>query len=138
MMNANGSAVPDTEAPTPRIEKMPAPIIPPMPMLTAATRPTWLEPACSAAAPRVPPTTRGIRTMRHRSARGPTAPSRVAAVPRPTPRHLLTAVDLLATAVFALEGALAGIIAGLDVFGVLVIGAVTATGGDRRRCSCWS
>jgi hypothetical protein len=53
----------------------------------------------------------------------------VAAVPRPTPRHLLTAVDLLATAVFALEGALAGIVAGLDVFGVLVIGAVTATGG---------
>ena len=50
-------------------------------------------------------------------------------MPRPTPRHLLTAVDLLATAVFALEGALAGIIAGLDVFGVLVIGAITATGG---------
>ena len=50
-------------------------------------------------------------------------------MPRPTPRHLLTAVDLLATAVFALEGALAGIVAGLDVFGVLVIGAVTATGG---------
>ena len=50
-------------------------------------------------------------------------------MPRPTPRHLLTAVDLMATAVFALEGALAGIIAELDVFGVLVIGAVTATGG---------
>ena len=42
---------------------------------------------------------------------------------------LLSAVDLAATAVFALEGALAGIVAGLDVFGVLVIGVVTATAG---------
>ncbi len=50
-------------------------------------------------------------------------------MPRPTPRHLLAAVDLVATAVFALEGALVGIVAELDVFGVLVIGAVTATGG---------
>jgi uncharacterized membrane protein YeiH len=42
---------------------------------------------------------------------------------------LLSAVDLAATAVFALEGGLAGIVAGLDVFGVLVIGVVTATAG---------
>jgi uncharacterized membrane protein YeiH len=42
---------------------------------------------------------------------------------------LLSAVDLAATAVFALEGALAGIVAELDVFGVLVIGIVTATAG---------
>jgi uncharacterized membrane protein YeiH len=44
-------------------------------------------------------------------------------------RHLLTTVDLVATAVFALEGALAGIVAGLDVFGVLVVGIVTAIAG---------
>ena len=42
---------------------------------------------------------------------------------------LLAVVDLAATAVFALEGALAGIVAQLDVFGVLVIGVVTATAG---------
>ena len=40
MMNDSGSAVPDTEATTPRIEKIPAPIIPPIPMLTAANNPT--------------------------------------------------------------------------------------------------
>ena len=38
-------------------------------------------------------------------------------------------VDLLATAVFALEGAFAGIDAQLDVLGVIVVGVVTATAG---------
>ena len=38
-------------------------------------------------------------------------------------------MDLTATGVFALQGALAGIVARLDVFGVLVIGLVTASGG---------
>lgn len=51
-----------------------------------------------------------------------------APVLRPRDR-LLGAVDLVATMVFALEGALAGIVAGLDVLGVVVLGAVTATGG---------
>jgi uncharacterized membrane protein YeiH len=51
-------------------------------------------------------------------------------VPAPRPAvRLLAVVDVLATAVFALEGALAGVVAGLDVFGVLVVGTVTATGG---------
>lgn len=44
-------------------------------------------------------------------------------------RRALATVDIAATGVFALEGALAGILAGLDVFGVFVIGLVTATGG---------
>ena len=48
-------------------------------------------------------------------------------------RNLLTLFDLLATGVFALEGALAGVVAGLDVFGVLVVGVVTATGGGIMR-----
>ncbi len=46
-----------------------------------------------------------------------------------TPTHLLVAVDLAATFVFALEGASAGVVAGLDVFGVLVIAFVTALVG---------
>jgi len=46
---------------------------------------------------------------------------------------LLAAADLAATAVFALEGALAGIVAGLDVLGVLVIGVVTASAGGVLR-----
>ena len=52
---------------------------------------------------------------------------------RLTARRLLAIVDLAATAVFALEGALAGIIARLDVFGVLVVGVVTATAGGIMR-----
>jgi len=47
--------------------------------------------------------------------------------------RLLTTVDLLATAVFALEGALIGIDFRLDVFGVLVIAIVTATAGGVLR-----
>jgi len=52
---------------------------------------------------------------------------------RLTARRLLAIVDLAATAVFALEGALAGIIAQLDVFGVRGVGVVTATGGGIMR-----
>ena len=47
--------------------------------------------------------------------------------------RLLTTVDLMATAVFALEGALIGMDARLDVFGVLVIAVVTATAGGVLR-----
>jgi uncharacterized membrane protein YeiH len=50
-----------------------------------------------------------------------------------TPAKLLTAVDLAATAVFALEGAAAGVIAGLDVFGMLVIAFCTALVGGIAR-----
>jgi uncharacterized membrane protein YeiH len=59
------------------------------------------------------------------------APAHHAGAVVPTRKRdvLLSAVDLAATAVFALEGALAGIVAELDVFGVLVIGIVTATAG---------
>ena len=42
---------------------------------------------------------------------------------------LLLAVDLVGTFVFAVEGALAGIRAGLDVFGLMVLAFVTALGG---------
>ena len=47
--------------------------------------------------------------------------------------RLLAAADLVATGVFALEGALAGIVAGLDLLGVLVIGIVTASAGGVLR-----
>jgi uncharacterized membrane protein YeiH len=47
--------------------------------------------------------------------------------------RVLAAADLVATAVFALEGALAGLVAGLDLLGVLVIGIVTASAGGILR-----
>jgi uncharacterized membrane protein YeiH len=46
---------------------------------------------------------------------------------------LLLVVDLIGTFVFAVEGALAGIDAGLDVFGLLVLSFVTALGGGTVR-----
>ncbi len=46
---------------------------------------------------------------------------------------LLLVVDLIGTFVFAVEGALAGINAGLDVFGLLVLSFVTALGGGTIR-----
>ena len=46
---------------------------------------------------------------------------------------LLLVVDLIGTSVFAVEGALAGIDAGLDVFGLLVLSFVTALGGGTIR-----
>jgi uncharacterized membrane protein YeiH len=45
------------------------------------------------------------------------------------PAHLLRTVDLAGTALFALQGGLTAAAAGLDVFGVLVLGFVTAVGG---------
>lgn len=45
----------------------------------------------------------------------------------------LYAFDLLGTAAFAASGALAGIRRDMDVFGVLVLGLVTATGGGTLR-----
>jgi hypothetical protein len=47
--------------------------------------------------------------------------------------RLLLVVDLIGTSVFAVEGALAGIDAGLDVFGLLVLSFVTALGGGTIR-----
>ncbi len=47
--------------------------------------------------------------------------------------RLLLVVDLIGTFVFAVEGALAGIDAGLDVFGLLVLSFVTALGGGTIR-----
>jgi uncharacterized membrane protein YeiH len=46
-----------------------------------------------------------------------------------TPRRLLAIVDIAATALFALEGALVGIDAELDLLGVAVVALVTATAG---------
>ena len=46
---------------------------------------------------------------------------------------LLLVVDLIGTFVFAVEGAVAGIDAGLDVFGLLVLSFVTALGGGTIR-----
>jgi uncharacterized membrane protein YeiH len=43
--------------------------------------------------------------------------------------RLVIGFDLAATFVFGLEGASAGVNAGLDVFGLLVLGLVTALGG---------
>ncbi len=49
------------------------------------------------------------------------------------PDFLLLVVDLIGTFVFAVEGALAGINAELDVFGLLVLSFVTALGGGTIR-----
>ena len=46
---------------------------------------------------------------------------------------LLYSLDLLGTAAFAASGALAGIRRNMDLFGVLVLGMVTATGGGTLR-----
>ena len=46
---------------------------------------------------------------------------------------MLLIVDLIGTFVFAVEGALAGIDAGLDVFGLMVLSFVTALGGGTIR-----
>lgn len=46
---------------------------------------------------------------------------------------LLYTLDLLGTAAFAASGALAGMRRGMDLFGVLVLGLVTATGGGTLR-----
>lgn len=49
------------------------------------------------------------------------------------PDFLLLVVDLIGTLVFAVEGALAGINAGLDLMGLLVLSFVTALGGGTIR-----
>lgn len=46
---------------------------------------------------------------------------------------ILYSLDLLGTAAFAASGALAGIRRDMDLFGVLVLGMVTATGGGTLR-----
>lgn len=43
--------------------------------------------------------------------------------------HLLLAIDLVGTALFAVEGASTAIVAHLDIFGVLVLAFVTSLGG---------
>ena len=45
MANASHIALPAACATTPRIEKMPAPTMPPMPIDTAAAMPIWPDPA---------------------------------------------------------------------------------------------
>lgn len=47
--------------------------------------------------------------------------------------NLLYCLDLLGTAAFAASGALAAVRRDMDVFGVLVLGLVTATGGGTMR-----
>ena len=49
------------------------------------------------------------------------------------PDLLLLVVDLVGTFVFAVEGALAGIRGGLDLFGLMVVSFVTALGGGTVR-----
>src|SRR5271154_1149403 len=56
-----------------------------------------------------------------------------ARVPKFSQDRLLLVIDLIGTFVFAVEGALAGINAGLDVFGLLVVSFVTALGGGTVR-----
>ena len=54
-------------------------------------------------------------------------------ISRVNPDLLLLAVDLVGTFVFAVEGALAGIRGGLDLFGLMVVSFVTALGGGTVR-----
>jgi uncharacterized membrane protein YeiH len=62
---------------------------------------------------------------------------RLAAVTARFPKYnqdvLLLVIDLIGTFVFAVEGALAGINAGLDVFGLMVLAFITALGGGTIR-----
>jgi uncharacterized membrane protein YeiH len=62
---------------------------------------------------------------------------RLAAVTARFPKYnqdvLLLVIDLIGTFVFAVEGALAGINAGLDVFGLMVLAFITALGGGTVR-----
>ena len=60
---------------------------------------------------------------------GETVPS----VPRTVDNHLIRWFDLAATAVFAIEGASIAGRAHLDLFGVVVLGCVTAMGGGILR-----
>jgi uncharacterized membrane protein YeiH len=53
--------------------------------------------------------------------------------PQYTQDVVLLGVDLVGTFVFAVEGALAGMNAGLDVFGLMVLSFVTALGGGTIR-----
>jgi uncharacterized membrane protein YeiH len=50
-------------------------------------------------------------------------------IARPRTEHLLIAVDYLGTLLFAIEGAMAAIRAGLDLLGVVVLAFLTALGG---------
>lgn len=47
--------------------------------------------------------------------------------------NLLYCLDMLGTAAFAASGALAGVRRDMDIFGVMVLGLVTATGGGTLR-----
>ena len=49
------------------------------------------------------------------------------------PARMLFVLDLLGVAVFAISGALAAMRLGLDLFGVVVLAAVTAIGGGTLR-----
>jgi len=49
---------------------------------------------------------------------------------------LLYTLDLLGTAAFAASVALAGTRRGMDIFGVLLLGLVTATGGGTVTITC--
>ena len=61
----------------------------------------------------------------------------IAVITERFPKHsqdvLLLVIDLMGTFVFAVEGALAGINAGFDVFGLMVLSFVTALGGGTIR-----
>ena len=58
---------------------------------------------------------------------------RFRSVPETTRPRLLALVDLAATAVFAIGGAHAGVDAGFDVFGLMVVAFATALGGGMIR-----
>ena len=53
--------------------------------------------------------------------------------PLSDPSAIIYALDLLGTVAFAASGALAGVRRGMDLFGVVVLGIVTATGGGVMR-----
>ena len=46
---------------------------------------------------------------------------------------LLTVMEWIGTIAFAVSGALVAISCGLDLFGVLIVGCITATGGGMLR-----
>lgn len=50
-----------------------------------------------------------------------------------TPQDLFTLIDLVSVAVFAISGALAGARKGLDIIGLIWLGAITGIGGGTMR-----
>ena len=55
------------------------------------------------------------------------------------PDSVLLVFEMIGTVAFSVSGAMTGVKKGMDAFGVIILGLVTAVGGGviRRFCACW-